>query len=143
MEKRKLGRQGLEVPAVGLGCMGMSWAYGGADEADSIRVLHRALDLGVNFWDTAEMYGPFTNEELVGKAILGRRRQDVIVATKFAMKFGSNLEPSGSTAVRRTSNGPSRVRYAGWERITSISITSIAWIRRPRSKKPSARWRLS
>jgi len=58
-------------------------------------VLHRALDLGVNFWDTAEMYGPFTNEELVGKAILGRRRQDVIVATKFAMKFGSNREPIG------------------------------------------------
>ena len=95
MEKRKLGRQGLEVPAVGLGCMGMSWAYGGADEADSIRVLRRALDLGVNFWDTAEMYGPFTNEELVGKAIRGRRRQDVIVATKFAMKFGPNQESIG------------------------------------------------
>ena len=83
------------MPPVGLGCMGMSWAYGGADDAESIRVLHHALDLGVNFWDTAEMYGPFTNEELVGRAIQGRRRQDVIIATKFAMKFGPNREPMG------------------------------------------------
>lgn len=95
MKKRKLGRQGLEVPAIGLGCMGMSWAYGAADEAESIRVLHHALDIGVNFWDTAEMYGPFVNEELVGKAIKGRPRQDVIIATKFAMKFGPNREPIG------------------------------------------------
>ena len=95
MKKRKLGRQGLEVPAIGLGCMGMSWAYGGADEATSIRVLHHALELGVTFWDSAEMYGPFTNEELLGKAIQGRRRQDVIIATKFAMKFGPNREPIG------------------------------------------------
>lgn len=75
--------------------MGMSWAYGGADEADAIRVLHRALDLGINFWDTAEMYGPFTNEELVGRALQGRRRQDVIIATKFAMKFGPDRQPIG------------------------------------------------
>ena len=95
MKQRTLGRQGLAVPAVGLGCMGMSWAYGGADEADAIRVLHRALDLGVNFWDSAEMYGPFTNETLVGRAIQGRRRQDVIIATKFAMKFGPNNEVIG------------------------------------------------
>jgi len=95
MKQRTLGRQGLEVPTIGLGCMGMSWAYGGADEAESIRVLHHALDLGINFWDTAEMYGPFTNEALVGKAIQGRRRQDVIIATKFAMKFGPNREPIG------------------------------------------------
>lgn len=95
MEQRTLGRQGLQVPAIGLGCMGMSWAYGGADEADAIRVLHRALDLGVNFWDTAEMYGPFTNEELVGRALQGRRRQAVIIATKFAMTFGPNRQPIG------------------------------------------------
>jgi aryl-alcohol dehydrogenase-like predicted oxidoreductase len=75
--------------------MGMSWAYGGADEADAIRVLHRALDLGINFWDTAEMYGPFANEELVGRAIRDRRRQDVIIATKFAMKFGPDRKPIG------------------------------------------------
>lgn len=95
MEQRTLGRQGLRVPAIGLGCMGMSWAYGGADEADAIRVLHRALDLGVNFWDSAEMYGPFTNEELLGRALQGRRRPDVIIATKFAMKFGPDRKPIG------------------------------------------------
>ena len=92
MEKRRLGRQGLEVAAVGLGCMGMSWAYGGADERQSIRVLHHALDIGVNFWDTAEVYGPFTNEELIGRALKGKRRDDVIIATKFAWKFGPNNE---------------------------------------------------
>jgi aryl-alcohol dehydrogenase-like predicted oxidoreductase len=59
MQKRKLGRQGLEVSGVGLGCMGMSWAYGKADDAESIRLLHHALEIGVNFWDTAETYGPF------------------------------------------------------------------------------------
>jgi aryl-alcohol dehydrogenase-like predicted oxidoreductase len=95
MKTRTLGGQGLRVPAIGLGCMGMSWAYGDADEAESIRVLHRALDIGVTFWDTAEMYGPFANEELVGKAIQGRRREDVVIATKFAMKFGPNREPIG------------------------------------------------
>ena len=95
MEKRKLGRQNLEVSAIGLGCMGMSWAYGSADDQESIRVLHHALDIGVNFWDTAEIYGPFKNEELLGQAIKGRRRQDVIIATKFAMKFGPNGELLG------------------------------------------------
>ena len=92
MEKRKLGRQGLEVSAQGLGCMGMSWAYGGSDESQSIRLLHHALDIGVNFWDTAETYGPFTNEELIGRALAGKRREDVIIATKFAWKFGPNSE---------------------------------------------------
>jgi aryl-alcohol dehydrogenase-like predicted oxidoreductase len=95
MEKRKLGRQGLEVSAIGLGCMGMSWAYGGADDSESIRVLHHALEIGVNFWDTAEMYGPFKNEELVGRALIGKRRQDVVIGTKFAMKFGPNGEVLG------------------------------------------------
>jgi aryl-alcohol dehydrogenase-like predicted oxidoreductase len=92
MEKRSLGRQGLEVCALGLGCMGMSWAYGGAEESQSIRVLHHALDIGVNFWDTAEVYGPFANEELLGRALKGKRREDVILATKFAYKFGPNNE---------------------------------------------------
>lgn len=95
MEKRKLGRQGLEVSAIGLGCMGMSWAYGSTDDQESIRVLHHALEIGVDFWDTAEAYGPFTNEELLGRAIKGRRRQDVIIATKFAIKFGPNGERLG------------------------------------------------
>jgi aryl-alcohol dehydrogenase-like predicted oxidoreductase len=96
VNKRKLGQQGLEVPELGLGCMGMSWAYGPADDAESIRVLHRALELGINFWDTAEMYGPFTNEVLLGRALKGKLRQNVIIATKkFAMRFGSKGEMMG------------------------------------------------
>lgn len=82
MEKRKLGEQGLEVSALGLGCMGMSEFYGTIDEDEAIATIHRALDLGVNFLDTADMYGPFTNEKLVGKAIKDRR-DEVVLATKF------------------------------------------------------------
>lgn len=109
MQKRKLGSQGLEVPALGLGCMGMSWAYGKGDDAESLRVLHRALELGMNFWDTAEIYGPFTNEELLGKALKGRNRRDVIIATKFAWKFsaeGKQLGVDSSPAhVKETIHG--------------------------------------
>lgn len=81
MEHRKLG-QGLEVSAEGLGCMGMSEFYGAGDDAESIATIHEALDLGVNFLDTADMYGPFTNERLVGSAIKDRR-DEVVLATKF------------------------------------------------------------
>ena len=79
---RTLGRTGLTVSALGLGCMGMSEFYGTADEDEAVRTIHRALDLGVTFLDTADMYGPFTNERLVGKAIAGRR-DEVVLATKF------------------------------------------------------------
>src|SRR5712671_8028920 len=82
MEQRHLGSQGLVVSQLGLGCMGMSEFYGGGDDAESIATIHRALGLGVNFLDTADMYGPFTNERLVGRAIKGKRDQ-VVLATKF------------------------------------------------------------
>ncbi len=95
MEKRKLGNRGLEVSAIGLGCMGMSYAYGHRDDAESLRVLRRAHDLGIRFWDTAEMYGPFTNEALLGRALKEIPRRDVIIATKFAWKFGPNNEQMG------------------------------------------------
>ena len=86
LNKRKLGRQGLEVSMLGLGCMGMSQSYGPADENESIATVHRALELGVNFFDTAEVYGPFINEELLGRALKGKREQAVI-ATKFGFRI--------------------------------------------------------
>ncbi len=82
MKTRKLGNQGLEVSELGLGCMGMSEFYGGRDEQEAIATIHLALELGVNFLDTADMYGPFTNEQLVGRAIKDRRDR-VVLATKF------------------------------------------------------------
>ena len=86
MKTRKLGSQGLEVSAIGLGCMGMSQSYGPADESESIKTLHRAIELGCTFLDTAEVYGPLRNEELLGKALQGRR-DEVIIATKFGFKI--------------------------------------------------------
>ncbi len=79
---RKLGQQGLEVTALGLGCMGMSWLYGTPDQLESVRTLKRAIAIGINFFDTAEVYGPYDNEELLGEVLRGRR-DDVIIATKF------------------------------------------------------------
>src|SRR5205814_8695499 len=78
------------VSALGLGCMGMSFAYGPADEAESLRVLHRYLQLGGNFLDTAEIYGPYTNEELLGRFLREVPRDSVIVATKFGFRFNPN-----------------------------------------------------
>ncbi|MGD1910275.1 MAG: aldo/keto reductase, partial [Rivularia sp. (in: cyanobacteria)] len=89
MKTRKLGNQGLTVSELGLGCMGMSFAYGAADETESIATIQRAIDLGVNFLDTAEMYGMGANEQLVGKAIASRR-DEVIIATKFGIHFDLN-----------------------------------------------------
>jgi aryl-alcohol dehydrogenase-like predicted oxidoreductase len=86
MPTRKLGRQGLEVSALGLGCLGMSQSYGPADEQESLATIHRALELGVTLFDTAEAYGPYRNEELLGRALKGRRGSAVI-ATKFGWKF--------------------------------------------------------
>ncbi|HEX4670359.1 MAG TPA: aldo/keto reductase [Solirubrobacterales bacterium] len=94
METRKLGSNGPEVSAEGLGCMGMSEFYGSADQAEAKQVIQRALDLGVTFLDTADMYGPFTNEKLVGEAIDGRR-DEVVLATKFGNVRGENGERLG------------------------------------------------
>ncbi|MBI1765393.1 MAG: aldo/keto reductase [Acidobacteria bacterium] len=86
MEQRKLGTQGLTVSALGLGCMQMSGNYGPANEAEGIATIHEALELGINFFDTAEVYGPFENEKLVGRALKGKREQ-AIIATKFGFQI--------------------------------------------------------
>jgi aryl-alcohol dehydrogenase-like predicted oxidoreductase len=106
MNTRKLGRQGLEVSAIGLGCMGMSQSYGPADETESIATLHRAIELGCNFFDTAEAYGPHTNEALLGRAFKDRRDK-VIIATK----FGFRLKDGKQVGVERTSR-PDDIRAA-------------------------------
>lgn len=101
---RKLGRVGPEVFPIGLGCMGMSEFYGAHDDAQSIQLIHHAIDKGVNFIDTADIYGPHTNEELVGRALAGRRDK-VVLATK----FGIVRDPANSAA--RGANGrPEYVR---------------------------------
>ncbi|MEU2391766.1 aldo/keto reductase [Streptomyces sp. NPDC007369] len=87
METRALGTQGLQVGAEGLGCMGMSAFYGATDEAESLATIHRALELGVTMLDTAEGYGPFRNEQLIAKALSGRRRDRVVIATKTGIEF--------------------------------------------------------
>jgi aryl-alcohol dehydrogenase-like predicted oxidoreductase len=95
LEQRSLGTQGLKVSAEGLGCMGMSDFYGSRDDNESIATIHRALDLGVNFLDTSDVYGPHTNEELVGKAIAGRRKE-VVLASKFGLfKTEKGLDVNG------------------------------------------------
>src|ERR687896_110715 len=98
LTRRKLGSDGLSVSAMGLGCMGMSQSYGSPEERDereSIATIHRAIELGVSFLDTAEAYGPYTNEELVGRAIKGRRQQ-VVLATKFGFRIeAGQLNPTG------------------------------------------------
>ena len=106
LQRRKLGSQGLEVSAIGLGCMGMSQSYGPADETESIATLHRAIELGCNFLDTAEVYGPLTNEALLGKALKGRRHE-VTIATKFAWRFRDGKQLPGERA-----SSPALIREA-------------------------------
>ena len=124
MEQRTLGRQGLAVAELGLGCMGMSQSYGPGDDQESVATIHRALELGMTFLDTADMYGPFTNERLVGRAIAGRR-DEVVLATKFGTSGGPMGAGSGSTGSRTTCGGPATSRWIGSGSTTSTSTTSI------------------
>src|SRR5579864_2035437 len=106
MKTRKLGS--LEVSALGLGCMGMSAFYGATDEDEAIATIHRALELGINFLDTAQLYGPMTNEELVGRAIKGHR-DEYVIATKFARRMDGASAGDMST-IGKLDGSPDHVR---------------------------------
>jgi len=123
MKQRKLGTQGLTVSEMGLGCMGMSFAYGSPNDREAIATIHRALDLGINFLDTAEVYGPYTNEQLVGRALQGRR-DGVVVATKFGFKIGN-----GSRGVDGTPANAKRVADESLARL-DIDVIDLYYLHR-------------
>jgi aryl-alcohol dehydrogenase-like predicted oxidoreductase len=118
METRKLGSQGLETAAQGLGCMGMSEFYGPQDDTEAIATIHRAIEIGVTFFDTADMYGPFTNERLVGRALAGRR-DEVVIATK----FGNERREDGSWV--STNGRPEYVHAACDASLQRLGIETI------------------
>ena len=121
MQRRKLGTQGLEVSALGLGCMGMTYAYDSAaarDEGESIATLHAAVDLGINFLDTAEVYGPWANEALLGRALAGRR-DEVVVATKFGFRIDASGKTTGADGT------PANVRAACDASLKRLGIETI------------------
>jgi aryl-alcohol dehydrogenase-like predicted oxidoreductase len=121
MKTRKLGNE-LTVSAVGLGCMGMSFAYGASDDGESIKTLHRAVDLGITFFDTAEVYGPFTNEQLLGKA-LKQVRDRVVIATKFGFKIDTSK--SGADAIAGVDSRPEHVREVAEASLKRLGIETI------------------
>src|SRR5215510_12437838 len=121
MQKRKLGRSGLEVSAIGLGCMGMSFGYGPAgDRKEMIRVLRSAVERGVTFFDTAEVYGPFTNEELVGEALAPFHGQ-VVIATKFGFK----LDPGGGPKWVGLDSRPELIKQVAEASLKRLKVDAI------------------
>jgi aryl-alcohol dehydrogenase-like predicted oxidoreductase len=120
MPRRKLGSSNLEVSAIGLGCMGMSYAYGRPDDAESLRVLHRYTELGGNFLDTAEIYGPFDNELLLGRFLAGISRDAVVVATKFGFRVDADTR-----AITGADSSPANIRKVCDESLTRLGIERI------------------
>lgn len=121
MQQRQLGNQGLQVSALGLGCMGMSFAYGANDEQQALNTLARAFELGVDFLDTAEVYGPFTNETLLAKSLKGRK--DIKVATKFGFRI--NDEGEGWERVTGVNSDPVHIRHAVEGSLQRLGVESI------------------
>lgn len=125
MEKRTLGKNGLEVSALGLGCMGMSFSYGPPkDKKEMISLLHAAVDQGVTFFDTAEVYGPFTNEELVGQAFTGIREK-VVIATKFGFDTRNEKGPSGNSILPGLDSRPEHIKKVADECLQRLQTDYI------------------
>jgi aryl-alcohol dehydrogenase-like predicted oxidoreductase len=121
VQKRKLGNSGLEVSALGLGCMGMSFSYGVVhDEQEMISLMHAAVDRGITFFDTAEVYGPFTNEVLIGKA-LSPIREQVVIATK----FGFNVTPGGKPGSHSLNSRPEHIKEVAEASLKRLNVDTI------------------
>ena len=124
MQKRKLGNN-LEVSAIGLGCMGMSFSYGPPkDKQEMITLLRGAVERGVTFFDTAEVYGPFTNEELLGEALSPLRNQ-VVIATKFGFDLSPDRDPRGMTGAPALNSRPERIRQVAEESLKRLKTDVI------------------
>jgi aryl-alcohol dehydrogenase-like predicted oxidoreductase len=125
MQKRKLGKSGLEVSAIGLGCMGMSFSYGPPkDKQEMTALLRAAVERGVTFFDTAEVYGPFINEELVGEALAGFRKQ-VVIATKFGFDVNPNFDPRGMKGAPGLNSRPEHIKQAVEGSLKRLKIQTI------------------
>src|SRR6202045_5220780 len=112
MKKRKLGKSNLEVTAIGLGCMGLSYGYGPAvDKQEGISLIRGAVERGITFFDTAEVYGPFTNEELLGEALAPFREQ-VVIATKFGFDLSPDFDPRGMKGLPGLNSRPEHIKQA-------------------------------